>query len=646
MLAGEDLAGNSVVVREDNLRVSTDVRGLSVTPARLHFSPNGDGVRETVQFEISLSGEADIDEWVFTVLNSSGASVEERTGQGEPPARLEFSGRTGDRARPEGAYRGRLSFLQRNGERQENTSDPVTLDVTAPTAQVSSAYALFSPGGDGERNVVPIRQQGDGADMWIGEIRDSTGSTVRRWEWSGRVQENIEWDGRNNSGQLVDDGQYSYVLTGRDRAGNSGTARQDALRVSTDVRGVSVTAAYRQFSPNGDGVRDSVKFEIGLSGDAAIDEWVFTVLDSDDQTVEERTGQGEPPTSFEFDGLSGDDMRAEGEYRAALRILQRNGQRQENTSGAVTLDVTAPTVSVEAGSELTRESLTITQSSDGAASWEGRIVLADSSDRILSVKWDPELPQEFTWNGQTASGGAAGSGEYRYVLRATDRAGNSSTVESASFVLDREAPTIEVGIEPRPFYPASEGEGRQLRIAVQTSDRTEIQNWQVTIYDPEGAAFAQFGEEGTPPSPISWNGRGDNGDLPASARDYTAAVTVTDALGNQSTTERTIPMGIVVERNEDGDLRFSITGIRFAPFEADFQNLGDSEVVSQNQQTLDQIAELLNRYPEQDVLIEGHAVHIYYQGSAMEREQQQVLLPLSQRRAQAVPGCTGGARCR
>ena len=34
--------------------------------------------------------------------------------------------------------------------------------------------------------------------------------------------------------------------------------------------------------------------------------------------------------------------------------------------------------------------------------------------------------------------------------------------------------------------------------------------------------------------------------------------------------------------------------------------------------------------------MEGHAVHIYHEGERMEREQEEVLLPLSEERAQAV----------
>ncbi len=46
---------------------------------------------------------------------------------------------------------------------------------------------------------------------------------------------------------------------------------------------------------------------------------------------------------------------------------------------------------------------------------------------------------------ETGRGEEAGTGEYRYVLRASDRVGNSATAESDAFLLDR---GVEFELEP------------------------------------------------------------------------------------------------------------------------------------------------------------------------------------------------------
>ncbi len=68
-----------------------------------------------------------------------------------------------------------------------------------------------------------------------------------------------------------------------------------------------------------------------------------------------------------------------------------------------------------------------------------------------------------------------------------------------------------------------------------------------------------------------------------------------------------MPVGILVTEEDDGDYRIRVTGIHFVPFEADYQNLEDPELVEQNMDVLDQLT-----------------------------EQEETLLPLSRDRADAV----------
>ena len=311
----------------------------------------------------------------------------------EFPNEIRWSGRNqGGNFVEDGSYLLSVSLTDSAGRSTEIESVRIVVDNTPPTASVNGEYGVFSPGGDGERNVVPIRQQGGDADIWTGQVFDDEGNLVRRWEWPENLPESIEWDGRNENGDLVADGQYSYALTGQDLAGNRVIARQDNIRVSTDVLSVTITATQRYFSPNDDGVKDSVDFTPEFSGTGEVGEWVFTVLDSSGETVEERTGQGEPPATLEFSGRSANSALPEGDYSARLSILQRNGERQENTSGTVTLDITAPTAETSSQyqvfsprSDSERNSVPISQQGSGADTWTGEI---RDSDGSTVRRWD------------------------------------------------------------------------------------------------------------------------------------------------------------------------------------------------------------------------------------------------------------------
>lgn len=374
----------------------------------------------------------------------------------------------------------------------------------------------------------------------------------------------------------------------------------------------------------------------------AID-WQFSVNGPDGNTAMERSGETEIPASFTFTGLSDDDTLPEGMYTAEMTVTFRNGDTETAAAREVELDVTDPDVAValereqfspDSDADSDDQEITITHENDGGNSWKGRIVPDDDDNAILTKNWDDTLPETFSWNGQTGRGDAAGTGQYRYVLSATDRAGNRSVTDSDSFLLDRDAPSVSVDVAPTPFYPGADDRASVLEISIETDDRSGIEEQEITVYDPEGNVFTRLdSDDGT----VEWDGRNGDGELPLSARDYTVAVTVSDSVGNESTVEETVPVGILVEEDQGGDLRFRITGIRFAPFEADFSDLDDQDVVEENRETLDEIAALLKYYPDQEVRVEGHAVHIYYEESdAKDREQDEVLLPLSEERAEVI----------
>ncbi|TVR66973.1 MAG: OmpA family protein, partial [Spirochaetaceae bacterium] len=440
----------------------------------------------------------------------------------------------------------------------------------------------------------------------------------------------------------VEDGRYSYQLLGEDEAGNRVTLTQENIRVDREKPGVSLSANRRAFSPNESGVRDTVSFETSLPDAVEPMEWTFSVLDADDRNVTSESGGAPVPEQITFAGTSEGDPLPEGSYRGHLEVVFVNGVVEEALSRPVTLDVTPPSVAVSLdldqfspeGDEDHRR-LTIRQESSDAIHWRGRIIPKDEDESILSRTWEDELAEDFSWNGQTESGENATSGHYRYVLTARDRAGNSATVESEPFLLEREGPSLDVAIDPVPFNPAAEEE-EELLFTVDASDRTGIEHWAVTIRDPEGNRFARIEGDGEPADAIAWDGRGDEGELPESLRDYAATVTVTNTVGNRSSTERTIPIGLRVDVDDAGNARLRVTGIRFAPFEAEFLDLDDPEVVENNRETLDTVAEYLAEFPDQDVRIEGHAVHIFFAEERARREQEEVLLPLSEDRALAI----------
>jgi outer membrane protein OmpA-like peptidoglycan-associated protein/flagellar hook assembly protein FlgD len=600
---------------------------------------------EVVLTEFSVIVRNDQGTDIFTVTNQA-PEPEGIAPEPEPvfvPAEISWNGtNNANNFVSEGQYFITARVADSAGLVAESEPVEVIVDNTPPKATVDLAYNVFSPDGDGNRDNLTIRQSVSGGDTWMARVVDRQGETVRSWEWRDGVPENVRWDGTGRGNNTLQDGTYRYILRGEDKAGNSVVARQTNIVLDTTVYDLSIAANLSAFSPNNDGTRDTLTFEPEVEEGADVVRWSFAVLNEEGEQVTQRSGEGALPDSVRFEGRAGGTPLPQGGYTGRLQVRYRNGESAEARTTPVTLDVESPSASLSLQSaqfspnnDGEEETLTIEQQTRGGATWRARILPLEGEDPVLTANWE-EPPAEFTWNGQTSSGNTAATGEYRYRLTGRDSAGNSVSVESDPFLLDRQGPSLSVELENIPFTPDGDGTNDTLRILVQASDRSSIEGWSITFYGPTGNQFDRLSGEGTPPQPVTWDGRGRETAMVESAREYTAAVTVTDATGIESTVERTVPVGILVEEDESGDLRFRITGIKFAPFEADYIDLDDPEIVERNREILDRVARILEEYPNRQVRIEGHAVHIFYRPERMEREQEETLIPLSRARAEAV----------
>ena len=144
---------------------------------------------------------------------------------------------------------------------------------------------------------------------------------------------------------------------------------------------------------------------------------------------------------------------------------------------------------------------------------------------------------------------------------------------------------------------------------------------------------------------LTWDGWSNVGksERVQSATDYKYEFTVTDSIGLTSVVEGVIPVDVLVIR--DGEfLKIQIPSIVFRSDAADFgvvgEKLSDGTVISKgitkeqkanNEKVLKRIAEILNKFKEYNIVIEGHANNI--SGTLEEGEKD---IPLSEKRAEFV----------
>jgi outer membrane protein OmpA-like peptidoglycan-associated protein len=197
--------------------------------------------------------------------------------------------------------------------------------------------------------------------------------------------------------------------------------------------------------------------------------------------------------------------------------------------------------------------------------------------------------------------------------------------------VDATAPQVATTVSPQPFSP--DGDGREDTVAFEfdVSDDSPVEYWLLEVFDPTGEFFYDVGGRVAVPNRVVWDGRARNGELVVSAERYPWRLEVADELGNITVVEDELEVDVLVEPFEDG-YRIQIASITFPGNSAQLIVDPSDPRGQQNRRVLDRLVEILGRFPEYSIMVEGHAVNI----SGTEREEEQELVPLSRRRAEAV----------
>lgn len=195
----------------------------------------------------------------------------------------------------------------------------------------------------------------------------------------------------------------------------------------------------------------------------------------------------------------------------------------------------------------------------------------------------------------------------------------------ASFIMDR-----------KPFSPDGDGVNDRLSIRIDMKNPASVKEWHLSIHDVNGKLFYHQSGTGAPWEVIEWDGTSLAGELVSSARLYYLNLQLTDIVGRREHFSGTIMVDILVAR-EHGKLKIQIPDITFPPESADFSLLTDPVVIATNRRVLSRLADFFSVFPDYAITIEGHANMEYFADPARARqEQEEVLIPLSAQRAEAV----------
>jgi len=527
---------------------------------------------------------------------------------------------------------------------------PTTKPSTGSSIQTEQAG--LAPNGDKQHSTIDFALVfANQAAIKTWKVEMNTGGTAQK-QWSGdakNLPSTLTWDGKAESGSLAPEGSYTAKLTVDYGSGTPAAAESNSFILDITPPTGDVSFDPQQFTPDAQGAVQPVTVSVRTKPALAkMDSWQMDITDPSGKVFRSFDGKW-PDAQVQWDGKSanGDVVAPGASYTATATLKDQFGLTAQVTGS---ISVTGPAAAGQAPGTfrvlpqttgfspkgtVKTEKLTVGYGkSDAVKTWKLEILGPDGTAVKTFTGDSSSMPDTVSWDGNNDSGSLAPEGAYTAKL-SVDYGGAyaAGTTTSDKFVLDITPPTGTITLS-EPLFSPIEG-SPTITLTVDASSRTaRIGSWHMEINDPENHLFKAFDAQ-WPTKDAVWNGKGTNGDLVQSAEDYPVVAMVKDEYGNTGTLKTTVPVDILVEKTATG-FRILSSRIFFKAYTADYMDVRP-DLKAQNLERLSALGDKLKKFPDYKIKLVGHAVMIHWDNKALGAiEQRDVLIPLSQARADAI----------
>ena len=651
-----DQAGNRGLTIPKTLIVDTKPPQAAVDLKPALLSPNGDGFNDSGAFTVAAQDENGIESYALEIRNDVGDLKRVFKGEGTPSVQIQWAGQDDSGANvPDGKYAYALTLVDRAGNKTTTLPKSAQIDTTPPLVDLAVDPPLISPNGDQKEARFRIREQDASAvESWNLQIQDAKGKTVRRYEGKGALNGDLAWDGRSDAKEMVPDGVYACIFWTQDVAHNAVTLSPKMITVGARIPEISVASSLPDFSPNADGVMDTVAFAFSSRSFNKIHSWALEITDADGTRVRTFAENGPPPKNAAWGGERDDKSPAsDGRYRYVFRVVDEAGNRNETQPQSIQIDTTRPEIAVRAvpalfspnGDGVLDTALFQLSYRDESPAGKWRLAIkGETGKTVRSFSGEGAVPASVEWDGQGDLKKALADGSYTYTLTVEDAVGNRSVTLEQIARIDDTPPVVALSGQPDVFAPKSESGHNRAVFSAAANDASNMARWSLKIADAKGETAQEFKGEGRPPAEIVWEGVDAKGAAFADGR-YQARLYVTDEVGNQGISpeaavtingatpvltvaaqEESVPSLMPEVKTQETDRGIVIALAAEVLFE-----VGKAEVKPDAFSTLDEAAAIVRKYVGRRVSIEGHTDNVPIHTADFASNQE-----LSQARAKAV----------
>lgn len=746
-----DPAGNQFSSEKIDLRLVRSFETVQVSSEANIISPNGDGYFDSTIINTSVSSLTGLEDYSILVKQAESVFFEKKLSAPFSEKWLFEGVNTQNKRLKDGSYELSLQLNYDSGNQIQSKPIAIAIDTSAAKLQVSTEYPAFVPvdNSDGNKTMAITQEvQGDGSETFSAEILTEKGQNVFSIDFKKELPERFTWDGKDKNGDIVP-GRYIYRLQARDAVGNTASTDSTVFELIGEKSEIRLTAGTPAFSPNSDGVKDSISFLAEVNNQSAVKESSVSIMDSRQKEVTSMKSSGFQK-NWSWDGMSsGGKKVADGLYEVLYQVTFTTGEALSFKGRKIAVD-TQP-VSLELNSDTTvfspngdgrkeqivfqidKKPSAVFNDSDKLAyevidpkgtiwlkaafennaqlkwSWDGQDQagnpapegkyalrintrdLAGNSSQTLSeafhlvrksekvnftyssafssrngldenkkieiipsfsskeflkgyttllkregqtlYKNEVEGMKSTVFEGEMPSGTLVKDGRYDLVLQAQYTSGNQPISEAKTLIVDNQGPSVQIQTLPEYFSPDNDGVDDILQIGLQIQDENGVEQSAMRIYRRDqrsGDTLGFYLENNVPPFKewkyrgsqngiVEWNGSSEEGIRVESANDYSIFVISRDQAGNRTVEHQAFTIDVLVERLADGRLKIIINSINFES--------GRSRLQDEDKPTLQRLSTILEKFPNYKIEIIGHTDSV---GSEKNNEE------LSIRRAKSV----------
>ncbi len=517
-----DKAGNRTERTISDIQLVTNYQKVTIDSSDAAFSPNNDGIKDTVTFHQKASDSKGLEKWSLKIYDASSDVVKEFNGEKNLPEEIVWDGRDKKNAvLPDGIYSYDLQLIFDSGNHPITERKSVRIDTTPPAIVIKPEYLSFSPNNDGKQDTITFYNtiEGDDDDNLEIKIIDSSGNAVYYNSYKKKdFPKEFVWNGLDKDLKPLPEGKYTYLVEGTDSVGNKNSKKIANILLKTGLEKVTVQSDVFAFSPKSNDV-NKVVFTPTVTSKDGITEFTFTIRDDKNNTVRTyKTNQYINRIEWEGKDNYRNSVR-DGLYSYQLKVKYNYGDEPVSAVKYVKVDTKAPEITLKADDSIfspngdgNKETFIIHQTNLGEPGdlYEAKI-MDPSGKAVKSFKWPGTIPPELVWDGLDDKGSPVDEGIYKYEISGIDSADNRTVKTIDRIKLVRSFERLIFTSDIKAFSPNGDGILDVVKFNQTLSSREDLIESALTVYDSTGNGIRRFTNKTNLENEIAWDGKNDSG---------------------------------------------------------------------------------------------------------------------------------------